>query len=138
MTTTCYGGPDSLCEDRGIIPFTLPDNYKVLLCGLHYFQHKANDRRCESQFLIDIDEDGNEIRERCESQWRYLYITSENDLKRLCGSCYGFTQMCVRADGQSAQPEEPDEAAIKREYDIALREGGYYICFPEKEQGGAA
>jgi len=105
LTTTCYGGPDSLCESRGIIPFTLPDSRAVMLCDLHYFQHKASDRQCESQFLMGIDEDGEEIRERCEAQWTYLYITSENDLKRLCSSCYAFTQMCVRADGQSAQPE---------------------------------
>jgi hypothetical protein len=73
----------------------------------------------------------------------YIWLM-DSDFCQNCGTeladVDGYCWWCwEQLEDEERQDDDVDdgydaEADMKREYEIALREGGYYICFPEKEQ----
>jgi hypothetical protein len=54
---------------------------------------------CEANVLVSLI-DGVETRQRCESPWRHIYLTSEKQPKRLCGFHSAFMDFAIGIGAQ--------------------------------------
>lgn len=69
----------------------------------------------------------------CDNCGAYLFEDGINDDNSgLCSTCFDLWIEEQNAD--EIDDGYDAEADMQREHEIALREGGYYICFPDKEQ----